>query len=439
MKFLKIKVIGVIIILAIIAVAVFVLTGGGSDKGNTGQASYKEYTVERGTFRIMVSANGLVEPINRVEVKSKASGRVEELPVDEGDLVRKGELIVRLDQTDVRASLEQAQADLDIAEAELKQAENTFRRREQLFEKGLISQEELDNTSLALAQAKGKIIRARTSLDQAQVNFDETIVLAPNSGIILQKYVEVGQIIASGVSNVGGGTTIVDIADMERVYITAGIDEIDVGKVGIGQAAVVMAEAYADKKFRGHIVRIAPEARVDQNVTLFDVVIEVENLNGMLKSGMNATVEITIVEKNDILLAPALALKTNGDNKSGATRAGAFGPGPGGPEGEMAVNERRRPDTARFHAADRERQNIRIAQVKTENGFEPREVVIGLSDFDKTEIISGLKEGDIIGVPMTSRLKAENDQMEERIKSMRSFGTSSSSGTTGGGGGGGRP
>jgi HlyD family secretion protein len=372
----------VILVLAGIYIANNARTGESSGK----EVRYREFPVERGTFHSVVSASGVVKPIDRVEVKSKASGLIEELAVEEGDYVKRGALICRLDQTDVKAEVEQAQADLDIAEAELKQAQNTYNRREQLFLKKLISKEEFDQTDLLLAQAKGKLLRARTALDQTNTRLSETIVRAPIDGVILQKYVEAGQIISSGISNVGGGTAIADIADMRLVEVQAGIDEIDVGKVRVGQAATVIAEAYPQMRFSGEIIRIAPEANVVQNVTRFDVVIEVENTRGLLKSGMNATVEITIAKEENVLLAPTLALTEQ------------IAPG-----------------------ADR---NVRRTLLKKGAEFVPHEVEISLSDFEQAVVTSGLEEGDILGVPMVSRLKEENDQMEERIRSSRSFGSS---------------
>lgn len=352
---------------------------------------YKEFEVRRGTFEIIVSATGEVKPIDRIEIKSKASGVVEELPVEEGDIIQKGDLIARLDQKDERAEVEQTRANFGIAKAELKQAEHTYGRRDKLFQRGLISEEELGVIELNLAIAKGKLIQAKTALARATERLAEAIVLAPINGIILQKYVEEGQIIASGVSNVSGGTPIADIADMSSVHIEAGIDEIDIGKIEAGQTALVVAEAYPERRFRGKIVRISPEARIEQNVTLFDVIIEVENRSGLLKSGMNANAEITIVRQEDVLLAPAMALKM-----------------PGGRKGKG-------------------RRNIRMALLKQENEFVPQRVEIGLSNFKDAVIVSGLNEGDIVGVPMVSRLMDANNRFAERIRSTRGFGASGNS------------
>jgi HlyD family secretion protein len=378
--------IGTILVIAALLVIAYLVNPKGSDGGG-GQPKFKEFVVERGTFQVTVSASGVVKPIDRIEIKSKASGQIEDLPVEQGDAVQKGDLIARLDQKDERAAVAQAQADLDIAKAELKQAQRIYDRRNELFEKRLISEEDWNQIELNLTVAKGKLVQVTTTLDRAQERLSESVVRAPIDGVILQKYVEEGQIIASGVSNVGGGTPIVDIADMSSVHIEAGIDEIDIGKVHIGQSALVVAEAYYQMQFKGKVVRIAPEAKIEQNVTLFDVIVEVENTDGKLKSGMNANIEITIVEKSDILLVPAIVLQEPSDT-----------PGP--------------PDE-------------RTVLLKKDDEFIPHRVTIGLFSFKQAEILSGLEEGDVLGVPMTSRLKEENEQMEERIRSSRSFGTSS--------------
>ncbi|RMF61234.1 MAG: hypothetical protein D6743_13850, partial [Calditrichaeota bacterium] len=154
----------------------------------------------------------------------------------------------------------------------------------------------------------------------------------------------------------------------------------------------VRADAYPQLRFRGRIVRIAPEAKIEQNVTLFDVVIEVENKEGKLKSGMNANVDITIVNKDNVLMAPAIALK-------------------------MPQSRRAKP-------------NERMVLVKNGNEFVPRKIEIGQSNFRQTEVLAGLKEGDIVGVPMNSRLKAANERLERMIRSSRSFGTNNNSSRT---------
>ncbi len=389
-NFKGILITGISLISVIAGITVFFLSGNGSDSGRN-RIKFKEVIVERGTFQIIVMANGVVKSIDRIEIKSKASGEIVELPVEEGDFISQGDLIARLDQKDERAEAAQAQADFDIAMAELKQAQSTFERRNQLFQDNLISEEEQGQITLDLAVAKGKVIQASTTLERTQERLSEAVVRAPIDGTILQKYVEEGQIIASGVSNVSGGTPIVDIADMSSVYIETGIDEIDIGKVQIGQFATVIAEAYPELAFNGEIVRIAPEAKIEQNVTLFDVVVEVKNNDGKLKSGMNTRVEIEIVKKENVLLAPVITMQI--------------------PDAK---------DLGDFQNRD---ANVRSVLLKQEGKFILQIVETGLSNFKQVIILAGVEEGSILGVPMTSRLKNENDRLEARIRSSRSFGS----------------
>jgi RND family efflux transporter MFP subunit len=243
--------------------------------------------------------------------------------------------------------------------------------------------------------AKGKLVQTTTALERAQERLAEAVVRAPIDGVILQKYVEEGQIIASGVSNVSGGTPIVDIADMNSVYIEAGIDEIDIGKIQVGQTATVIAEAYPNLTFKGKIVRIAPESIIEQNVTLFNVIVQVENTEAKLKSGMNASIEITIQREDDVLLVPTTALQTP---RGGGMRDS----GPVDPSERMVL-------------------------LKDKDSYVPHKVKIGASNFKQAVVLAGLDEGSVLGIPMTSRLKAENERLEERIRSSRSFGTSSRS------------
>ncbi len=367
-----------------ITIVVLLLTGCKKGGPSDGVEKFKEIEITRGVFQIVVMASGVVKPIDRIELKSKASGQMEELPVEEGDFVKKGELIARLDQKDERTAVIQAEADLNIANSELKQAKRSFDRRDFLFINKHISEEERDDIELKLAIARSKLVQATTQLERANERFSESVVRAPIDGIILQKYVEEGQIISSGVSSVSGGTAIADIADMSAVYIEAGIDEVDIGKIEIGQTAIVVADAYPHTKFKGKIVRIAPEAKIEQSVTLFDVIVRVENPDAKLKSGMNTNIEITIVTKEDVLLVPTIALKIADDHKAGP--------------------------------------NEREVLLKQGDEFVPHLVEIGLSNFKVAELVSGLKEADLLGVPMTSRLKAANERLKKRIKSSRSFG-----------------
>lgn len=373
--------------LLLAAVAIGACSPQADERANP-EPSFKEVVAERRPLRIAVTASGLVRPIDRIELKSKASGKVIDLPIEVGAAVAKGSLVAKLDQVEERTALAQARADLDIARAKFELAKKNFERRNQLFGKDVVSNEAKDAAELELAVARGELVRAHTGLEQAQERMEDTVILAPVDGIILQKYVEKGQIIASGVSNVGGGTPIADIADMRRVYVEAGVDEIDIGKIDVGHHTTVRPEAFPDHVYEGMVVRIAPEARVEQNVTLFDVVVEVQNSDTRLQSGMNATVEIVIADEPDALLIPLAALQQDGQGNRG-TAGGAAAP---------------------------------VVLVKDGGDFVPREIRTGRTDYRVVEVLGGLSPGDVIGIPMVSRLKDEHDRMDARIRSGRTFG-----------------
>jgi len=381
----------VVLVLAMAAVGGTVLglwgTNGMTDEP-TGPA-YKDVVVERGEFRIAVNANGLVRPIDRIELKSKASGEVIELPIEVGQLIEKGSLIAKLDQVEARTELERDRANLAIARAELALAEKNFHRRKELFGRDVISVETQDQTELDLAVARSKFVQATTALERAEERMGDTTIKAPVDGLILQKYVETGQIIASGVSNVGGGSPIADIADMRAVHIEAGIDEIDIGKISLGQRATIRPEAYPDQDYAGKVTRIAPEARVEQNVTLFDVIVRVENTDGKLKSGMNSTVEIVVVDAPDVLTIPVTALQDGDVPRS---------PGTG------------------------------LVLLKRGEVYEEQPVRTGRTDYRVIEVLEGLSAGDVLGVPMVSRLKAAHDRLDSRVRSSRSFAGGSTKG-----------
>ncbi len=351
------------------------------------EVPYRVVTAQRGNFRIAVTANGTVRPIDRIEIKSKASGEVVALPVEAGESIAKGALIATLDQVDARTDLERARADLEIALAELALAEKSLERRKELFDRNVISVETQDQTELDHAVASGKRVQATIALEQAKERLADTTITAPVDGLILQKYVERGQIIASGVSNVGGGTPIVDLADMRAVHVEAGVDEIDIGKVALGQRASVRAEAFAEQRYAGEITRIAPEARVEQNVTLFDVTVLVENTDGKLRSGMNTTMEIVVVDEPAVLTIPVTALQ----------------PEEGGPTPGAGV--------------------VLVQVGGTEAEYEPRPIRTGRTDHRVIEVVEGLEAGDRLGIPMVSRLKAAHDRRDQRIRKTIGAGT----------------
>jgi len=418
------KLILAVVVVAVLAIVYFVWKPFDS-KANTdiGATRISTAVVSRGNLIISVNSTGVVEPILTVDLKSKASGEIIELPIEAGDLVKKGQLIAKLDSTTSKNSYDQAKADLGVAKSNLALVEKEADRQKELYKQSLISQLDYDNALLNKEKAASDLVKAQTNLDDAKERLSETVIRSPIDGIVLQKYVEIGQIIASGISAVSGGTTIASVADLSKVYINASVDEVDIGQIEPGQKATIIAESYPDREFNGTVIRIHPQAIVQQNVTTFDVTIEVDNSDGLLMAGMNTSVEITAGFRQNVLLVPREALT---DARSLTRMAGGNGGGarpgmqrPGGQGGGMREGGmsggghqgQGRPETS-------ESSNPTKMVIVTNNGDqEPRQIEIGLANFEKAEVISGLAEGDTVLTTVTSKALQDREAFMERIRS----------------------
>jgi HlyD family secretion protein len=388
--------------------------------------------VERQPIKVQVVATGQIQPIYKVEIKSKASGEVLSLKLNEGDFVKKGTVIALIEKTDALAAFNQAEADLSVAKATLKQVETNTERSRKLFEQKLISQLEMDAALLELEQRKAQLIRAQAIYDQAKIRLNDCVVRSPIDGIVLDKPVDEGQVIMGGLNTVSGGTTIVTIADMSRVYVYANIDEVDVGKIKLGQEAVIVADAFPDEKFIGKVLRIDPLAKVEQNVTRFPVVIEVPNPKYRLLAGMNATVTITVYDNPNALVVPVEALKEF--KADGGTmpeqQAKRFSL-----RGEMpdSIREMRRKrfeerlasgdSSAMRWSEERAKAKRRLVMVKDSTGEAvPKPVLIGEQTAEYAEVLRGLNEGDEVEITFFSRALIEGQQFQDRMRSSTGFG-----------------
>lgn len=276
--------------------------------------------VERRTLEVTAEAAGLIEPIRLVEVKSKASGEILELGVESGDVVRRGDLLGRVDPRDVRNALAQAEADLDVARARLSTAESARRRSTELREAGVITEQEFEAATLEEANARAQYIKARTNLELAQERMGDVTIRAPINGVIIRKDVESGQIIQSASQNISGGTTVLVMADLTEMQVRTLVSETDLGKIEPGMSARVSVEAFPGRQFRGTVTKIEPQAVVEQNVTMFPVLVHLANHDGALKPGMNAEVVVEVARRDDAVTIPNAAVVAMRD----AVAAGAL-------------------------------------------------------------------------------------------------------------------
>lgn len=479
---------------AVVAVAVVVVFAFArpDKKEKAGGAPMKTAKVSRGNLLASITATGLVRPIQTVELKSKASGEIILLPIDDGSYVKKGDLICKLDPATAKNNYEQAKADFDVAVASEKQSKKDFDRVKELFDKKLVSESDQDNAELNYQKAHSQKVRAEAALSTASDQLADTELRAPMDGIILKRDVDQGQVISSGISSVSGGTTIALLANLDKVDVVADVDETDIGKVKIGQTVKTAADAFPDQEFTGRVLKIAPLAKVAQNVTSFEVTAEVDNPGHLLKSGMNANVEILTAERRNVLMVPNEAVKeisevmsyfsdedkkkfgevrfgSNGSRSPMASAGGGGGGGqqvivmqggPGGGGGSSRQGGMRRnfdpskidlskldPETVerikRWSATGGRQGEKKAGGDSTQNFGHPRwvlvikgdkitpkQVMAGTSNLDNTEIISGLAEGDEVVAQATSMLAKDKEELQKRLRSMGGI-----PGMSGGGGG----
>jgi HlyD family secretion protein len=274
---------------------------------------YSTASVERRSIEVSVESSGVVEPLAVVEVKSKASGEVLELLVDIGDYVEEGALLVRIDPRTVRNRLAQAEAELVAARSRRAISETQMERAESLLKQGTYTESDHEAAALELANAEAQVVSATVDVENARIAVDDTDIRAPVSGTIISKPVEKGQVISSPTQDFGGGTLLLTMADLGAVRIRALIDETDIGKVRPGMPSRVTVAAYPNQPFDGEVTKIEPQAVVEQNVTMFSVLISIQNSEGLLMPGMNAEVEVSVARSDNVLTVPVIALRTERD------------------------------------------------------------------------------------------------------------------------------
>lgn len=300
------------------------------------QVAIQTATVTRRDIVVDATATAVIEPINIVEVKSKtASGQITKMTVEVGSYVKPGDLIVQIDTRDLTNAANQARADYDAAQAKLTTSTAQKKRSDDLFNQRIITAQENETANLDFANSTASFVRARTSLDLAQTRLEDATVRAPVEGTVIEKTVSLGQVIQAGTSSVGGGSTILKMANLQRVRARALVNETDIGQIAAGQEATVTVDAFPDRPFRGKVEKVEPQAVVQQNVTMFPVLISLSNEEGLLKPGMNGEASVLVDRRTDVLSIPndavrglqeaaqiAPLLNLNPDSVSAQLRAG---------------------------------------------------------------------------------------------------------------------
>jgi HlyD family secretion protein len=341
-----------------------------------------------------VVATGQIQPITKVEVKSKASGIVQKLYVDINDRVRKGQQLAQLDQQEIQAQVEAQRAQLASAEAnvttyeanieqdkvnaaapDLPMYKATLDRNVEMNKEGIVSHQTLDDANrdylaaltrrnsaqaqigvdtAKLKQARAQVMQSQAGLKQLEEQLSYTTIVAPMDGVILSRDVEMGDAVSSILVLGSTATLVMTEGDTSEVYVQGKVDEADIAHVYMGQPARIKVESFRDRLFNGKVTKIAPMGVEKDNVTTFEVRVSINNPGGELKANMTANAEILLDEHKGVLTVPENAVLY--DNQRSAS--------------------------------------VQVPDKHQKEGFRKVSVTVGLSNGSVTEIVSGLKEGD---------------------------------------------
>lgn len=381
----------------IVAIVALVLIGGGYGVFAALRPSHiidpsKLAVAERGDLARVVVATGKIQPLSKVEVKSKASGMVEKLYVDYDDKVKAGQTLMELDKVQLQAVVREAQANFQAARAALDSSKAQLERNkvdaegpdvpflklnmeraQQMYKDGVMSKSLVEdaekNYQLALnkqvssqrnltvsmaeiAKAEAQVAQAKAALENAEEDLRNSTIVSPISGLVLSRDVSVGDGVSSILILGSQATLVMTLGDTSEVYVQGKVDEADIGKVYLGQPARIVVEAFKDKKFIGKVTRISPFGKEKDNVTTFEVRVSISNPTGELKANMSANAEIILEEKKNVLMVPEASLIYDKNRNA----------------------------------------SVELPDPKAENGRKKVPVKLGISNGVKTEIISGLTE-----------------------------------------------
>src|SRR6266850_5365546 len=349
--------------------------------------------VERIDLTRSVVAVGKIEAANKVEIKSKASGIIEKLPFEIGQVVHQGQVICKLDENDLLPRVREAKASLTTAEAALSSARAEYERNKvdaagpdlpflkrdlerarTLFVGGLIAPQARDESEkqyemasnrqrsatanlavsqAAIAKAAAQLEQTQAVLTRAEEDLRNATIVSPIDGVLLSRDREVGDAVSSILTMGSGATLIMTLGNLSEVYVKGKADESDLGKIYIGQPARITVESYKDQKFSGKVTMISPMGIEKDNVTTFEVRVSISNQSGKLRAQMSANAEVILEEKKGVLAVPEGALLYKKDKST----------------------------------------EVEVPDPTSERGRQRIAVVTGISNGSKTEVLRGLSEG----------------------------------------------
>ena len=291
-----------LILVVVIAVAVWLLSGGKKEE----QINFKQEKVATHTLQNSITATGTIEAVTSVTVGTQVSGIVNKLYVDYNSVVKKGQVIAELDKTNLISELNTAKANLASTESNLSYQSANMKRYLTLYKKGLVSADEYENALLAYRQAKEQVASSRENVQKAQTNLGYATITSPIDGTVISKSVEEGQTVAASFNTPELFTIAKDLKNMQ---VIANVDEADIGGVAVGNRVNFTVDAYPDDTFEGVVKQVRLEATTNNNVVTYEVVISAPNADLKLKPGLTANVTIFTKEQANILSVANKALR----------------------------------------------------------------------------------------------------------------------------------
>lgn len=381
---------GVFLVIAVLGVTGFVVMSRPKNEIDASRLA----AVERGNITRSVVATGRIEPIAKVEIKSKANGIIKELKVEIGDFVQAGQVLAELDKENLEARVREAKAALMGAESNLKAAiaqleknkveaegpdvpftKRNYERSAKLLKDGVLPQQSYDDARSAyelavnrqniaraqlsvseakVAQAKAEVAQSQAAVDRSVEELSYATIRSPIQGVVLSRDVEIGSPVSS-ILNMGAAATLVMVlGDISQVYVRGKVDEADIGVVKLGQPSRIKVETFKDKTFEGKVTQISPLGVDKDNVVTFEVKVSINNPGGELRANMTSNAEIVLEEHKDVLLVPESAIVYDAQRN-----ASVEFPSPSNPKGK-----------------------------------DSKPIKIGISNGTRTEVLEGLKEGE---------------------------------------------
>ena len=359
-------------------------------------SKYRSALVDRGDIHQTVTATGTINPVALINVGSQVSGTVAELNADFNDRVKKGQVLLKLEPTIFNAQVGQAEANIASARASLRLSQATFERNEQLVAQNFVSSLALDQSRREMEVAAANLKLAQAQLDRARADFNNSVIRSPIDGVVIKRTIDLGQTEAASFNT----PNLFQIAqDLTKMQIDTSVSEADVGLLKDGVPARFVVDAYPEREFNATMRQFRLAPTVVQNVVTYNVVLDVDNSDELLKPGMTAQVRLVVAKRDNVLRIPTTALRvrlTEQDQEAERKRT------KGVPQGALPAE-----DDVAFRSASETARLFKVYKLDAKNQPQPVDIRAGLSNFRYTEVLSGeLKPGERI----VTRAIAEPDK-----------------------------